>query len=206
MFSGIFNYDNPIWRFIGKFCDVMILNVLWLVCCIPVVTVGAATTAVYYVTLKLVRDEEGPTIRSFFKSFKENFKQATILWLIMLAVGVLLGFDLYFFLFIYKEPSMFRTIMMAVFGGFLMIYLFTGLFVFPLQARFYNPVKRTLFNAFFMSVRHISHSLGILLIDAGIVLFGFPLVAFLNSYVIVRVFDRYMPKEDGGEHPLDALG
>lgn len=116
---------------------------------------------------------------------------------------------------------MFRTIMMAVFGGFLMIYLFTGLFVFPLQARFYNPVKRTLFNAFFMSVRHISHSLGILLIDAGIVfagifflpalqgllvLFGFPLVAFLNSYVIVRVFDRYMPKEDGGEHPLDALG
>lgn len=139
----------------------------------------------------------------------------------MLAVGVLLGFDLYFFLFIYKEPSMFRTIMMAVFGGFLMIYLFTGLFVFPLQARFYNPVKRTLFNAFFMSVRHISHSLGILLIDAGIVfagifflpalqgllvLFGFPLVAFLNSYVIVRVFDRYMPKEDGGEHPLDALG
>lgn len=182
---------------------------------------GAATTAVYYVTLKLVRDEEGPTIRSFFKSFKENFKQATILWLIMLAVGVLLGFDLYFFLFIYKEPSMFRTIMMAVFGGFLMIYLFTGLFVFPLQARFYNPVKRTLFNAFFMSVRHISHSLGILLIDAGIVfagifflpalqgllvLFGFPLVAFLNSYVIVRVFDRYMPKEDEGEHPLDALG
>ena len=221
MFSGIFNYDNPIWRFIGKFCDVMILNVLWLVCCIPVVTVGAATTAVYYVTLKLVRDEEGPTIRSFFKSFKENFKQATILWLIMLAVGVLLGFDLYFFLFIYKEPSMFRTIMMAVFGGFLMIYLFTGLFVFPLQARFYNPVKRTLFNAFFMSVRHISHSLGILLIDAGIVfagifflpalqgllvLFGFRLVAFLNSYVIVRVFDRYMPKEDEGEHPLDALG
>ena len=57
MFSGIFNYDNPIWRFIGKFCDVMILNVLWLVCFIPVVTVGAATTAVYYVTLKLVRDE-----------------------------------------------------------------------------------------------------------------------------------------------------
>ena len=105
MLSGIFNYDNPIWRFIGKFCDIMILNVLWLICCIPVVTVGAATTAVYYVTLKLVRDEEGPTIRSFFKSFKENFKQATVLWLIMLAVGALLGFDLYFFLFIYKRPE-----------------------------------------------------------------------------------------------------
>ena len=212
MLQGIFNYDNPVWRFIGKLGDLMILNILWVICSIPIFTMGASTTAVYYVTMKLVRGDDGYTLRNYFKSFKENFKQATILWLIMLAVGVLLGFDLYFFLFIYKEPSMFRTIMMAVFGGFLMIYLFTGLFVFPLQARFYNPVKRTLFNAFFMSVRHISHSLGILLIDAGIVfagilvLFGFPLVAFLNSYVIVRVFDRYMPKEDGGEHPLDALG
>ena len=96
MLSGIFNYDNPFWRFIGKFCDVMILNVLWVLCSIPVVTMGASTTAVYYVTLKLVRDEEGPTIRSFFRSFKENFRQATIIWLIMLAAGSLLGFDLYF--------------------------------------------------------------------------------------------------------------
>ncbi len=221
MFSGFFNYDNPIWRFIGKFCDIMILNVLWLICSIPLVTMGAATTAVYYVTLKLVRDEEGPTIRSFFKSFKENLKQATALWLIMLAAGLLLGFDLYFFLAIQKEPSMLRTVMLALLGGFSLIYLFTSLFVFPVQARFYNPVKRTLFNAFFMSVRHSAQSLGMLAIDIGLVLaavfiapmlqgllilFGFPLMAFLNSYVIVGVFDKYMPKEDSGEHPLDALG
>lgn len=221
MFSEVFNYDNPVWRFIGKLCDVLILNVLWVICSLPVVTVGASTTAVYYVTLKLVRDEEGPTIRSFFKSFKENFKQATILWLILLVVGCLLGFDLYFFLVLYHEPSTLRTIMLAVFGGFSLIYLFVMMFVFPLQARFYNPVRRTLFNAFFMSVRHSAHTVGMLVMDvclllvavfvlpmlqALLLLFGFPLLAFLNSYVIVGVFDKYMPKdEDGGEHPLDAL-
>ncbi len=219
MLSGIFNYDNPVWRFIGKFCDVLILNVLWLICSIPIVTVGASTTAVYYVTLKLVRDEEGPTIRSFFKSFKENFKQATVLWLIMLVVGCLLGFGLYFFLGLQTTPSMFRTIMVAIFGGFSLIYLFVLLFVFPLQARFYNPVKRTLFNAFFISVRHVLHSLGILVMDIGLVLvalfllpmlqallflFGFPLLAFLNSYIIVGVFDKYMPQQEDDEaRPLD---
>lgn len=65
MFQGLFNYDNPVWRFIGKLGDLVLLNLLWLICCIPVFTAGAATTAVYYVTLKLVRDDDGSTIKSF---------------------------------------------------------------------------------------------------------------------------------------------
>ena len=65
MLQGFFNYDNPVWRFIGKLGDLVLLNLLWLVCCIPVFTAGAATTAVYYVTLKLVRDEDDSTIKSF---------------------------------------------------------------------------------------------------------------------------------------------
>ena len=198
MFSQIFNYDNPIWSFIGKFCDLLILNILWILLSIPVVTAGAATTAVYYVTLKLVRDEEGPTIRSFFRSFKENFRQATLLWLILLAVGCLLAFDLYFFFYILKEPSLLRTAMIAIFGGF------------SLQARFYNPVRRTLCNALIISVRHLLFTLGMLAVDGFflfatlfvlpvfmplLILFGFPLIAFINSFVLVRIFDRYMPKE-----------
>ena len=82
MFAGFFNYDNPVWRFIGKFWDVLVINFLWIICSIPIVTIGSSTTAMYYVTLKLARDEDGYTIQSFFKSFKENFKQATAIWLI----------------------------------------------------------------------------------------------------------------------------
>ena len=221
MFSGFFNYDNPVWRFIGKFFDIMILNVLWFVCSIPIVTIGASTTAVYYVTLKLVRDEEGATIKSFFKSFKENFKQSTIIWLLMLAAGAVIGFDMYFFLVMQTEASTFRTVMISIFGGFGILYLFIGLFVFPLQSRFYNPVKRTLFNAFFMSVRHFLQTIGMLAINIGIpflalfvapilqpvlFLFGFPLLAFINSYIFAVIFEKYMPeKEEEPDRELRPL-
>ncbi len=223
MLSQIFNYDNPVWRFIGKFFDVMVLNILWTVCSIPVFTMGASTTAVYYVTLKLVRDEEGPVTRSFFKSFKENFKQATLIWLVLLAGGAMIAFDIYFFLMMRTERTMFRFVMISLFCGFALIGSGIALFVFPLQCRFYNPVKRTLFNAFFISIRHFLQTLGLLVINIGIpllavtylpiiqpmlFLFGFPLFAFINSYVLVGIFDRYMPKEkaeedaetDGGEY------
>lgn len=221
MLSGFFNYDNPVWRFIGKFFDVMVLNILWVICSIPVVTIGASTTAVYYVTLKLARDEEGSTVKSFFKSFKENFKQATAIWLILLAAGMVTGFDLYFFLVLRTENSTFRTMMVALFLGFGIVYLGISLFVFPLQARFYNPVKKTFLNAFFMSIRHFFLTLGMLAIDIAIpalalfvvpmlqavlFLFGFPLIAFANSYMLVGIFDKYMPKKEEPEEFPEEMG
>lgn len=218
MFSGFFNYDNPVWRFIGKFWDVIILSFLWGICSIPIFTVGASTTAMYYVTLKLVRDEDGYTVRSFFKSFKENFKQATVIWLIMLAVGLILGGDLWFFLKVFHGDPKFRSVMIAIFLAFLFIYLAIFTYVFALQARFYNTIRKTLFNAFFMSIRHFPHTLGMLAIDVVLIivalfyfpplmLFGVALLAFANSYMLSSVFKRYMPeeREDNGElRPLFA--
>lgn len=219
MLQGIFNYDNPVWRYIGKFGDLMLLNVLWIICSIPIFTIGASTTAVYYVTMKLVRNDDGYTFRSFFKSFKENFKQATIIWLLMLATGIILGFDLYFFLMVVNGNSMFRTIFTAVIGAFTIIWLFIFSYVFPLQCRFYNPVKKTLFNAFFMSIRHFFQTLGMLALDVFllvasyfslfyapqftvmVILFGFPLMAFINSYILNSVFNKYIPKEENSENP-----
>lgn len=227
MFSGIFNYDNPVWRFIGKFFDIMLLNILWIICSIPIVTIGASTTAVYYVTLRLVRDEDSGTIRSFFRSFKENFRQATIIWLILLVVGFVLGFDLYFFTNMEPLTANLRTIMMAVFGGLTLVYLAIFMYIFPIQARFVNGIKRTFFNAFFMSLRHILHTIGLFIIDIATVyicvflipqlmvlffLFGFPLIAYINSFVLTIIFAKYTPKaeEDNGElRPLfqnDSFG
>lgn len=215
MFSQFFNYDNPVWRFIGKFFDIMILNVLWIVCSIPLFTIGASTTAVYYVTLKLVRDEEGSTTKQFFKSFKENFKQATLIWLLLLAAGTVIAFDLYFFIVIQNTTSILRTVMLAIFGGFAIILSCIFLFVFPLQAKFYNPIKRTVFNAFFMSIRHFLYTLGMLVLNAGVIvlamfavpilqplifLFGFPLFAFFNSYAFNGIFDKYIPKQEEADH------
>ena len=185
MLSGFFNYDNPVWRFIGKFGDLIILNVLWFVCSIPIFTIGASTTAVYYVTLKLARNDDGYTIRSFFKSFKENFKQATIIWLIMLAVGLILGFDMLFFTRGgFNMSQQFKTVMVTIFLAMSIIYLAIITYIFPLQSRFYNTIKRTFF-----------------------VLFGFPLLAFINSYILSPILQKYMPKEereDGDMRPIFA--
>ena len=219
MLQGIFNYDNPVWRFIGKLGDLMILNILWVICSIPIFTMGASTTAVYYVTMKLVRGDDGYTLRNYFKSFKENFKQATVIWLLMLLTGFILGFDLYFFLRVLTSNSVFRTVFTAAIGALSMIWLCIFSYVCPLQCRFYNPVKRTLFNAFFMSIRHFFHTLGMLVLDVLVVvffifsiyympqvtvlsiMFGFPLIAFINSYILNPIFNKYIPEEEKQENP-----
>lgn len=211
MFSNLFNYDNPVWRFIGKFFDIMILNVLWTICSIPIVTMGASTTAVYYVTLKLVRDEEGTsTIKSFFHSFKENFRQATVIWLLLLVIGTAIAGDIYIFTMLMTGNRVFRTILTAIFLGFALIYTGVLVFVFPLQCRFYNSIKRTLFNACFMSFRYFFVTLGILAIDIAIILlamtvgtilqpilfmFGVPFFIYLNSFFLAPILAKYMPEE-----------
>ena len=90
----IFDMNNKFFRFMSKVADLCILNIICVVCCIPVITAGASITAMYYVTLKMVRNEEAYIVRSFFKSFKQNFKQATIINLIMLLIGLVLYVDL----------------------------------------------------------------------------------------------------------------
>ena len=214
MFQGLFNYDNPVWRFIGKLGDLILLNLLWTVCSIPVITLGASTPAVYYVTLKMVRDENDSTVRSFFHSFKDNFKQATAIWAIFLAVGLILAFDIWFFVTGQAPvPGIAGNLMTAISGGMAILYLFTYIYVFPIQARFYNPVKYTIRNAFIMSIRHLFQTVGIVCMDILIVigaiaslfympqifalfiLFGMPLMAFANSYLFVPIFKRYSPKE-----------
>ena len=95
--SALFNLDNPFWRFMSKLGDMIMLTVVWLVCCIPIVTIGPATTAMYYVMLKLVRDLEGSVFKQYFKSFKENLKQGMIIGVIMTLLGALLLFDLTFY-------------------------------------------------------------------------------------------------------------
>ena len=79
----IFDMDSPVMRFLSRMADLMIMNLVVTICCIPIVTIGASITAMHYVMLKLVRGEDGYIVKDFFKSFKQNFKQSTIIWLIM---------------------------------------------------------------------------------------------------------------------------
>ena len=90
-----FSYESRFSQILLKLCYACYLNLLWFVCSIPVFTIGAATTALYYASLKVVRDEDSHVGAMFFRSFRENFRQATQIWLILLGVGLFLGADGY---------------------------------------------------------------------------------------------------------------
>lgn len=202
----IFNLDNPVWVFIGKFADVFILNLLWLICCIPIFTIGASTTALYYVTLKLAKDEEGYIIKSFFKSFKDNLKQATGIWLIMLSGGIILALDYFFYLKQAAGKGTLPTMLYMAFLGVLFLYVIVLTYIFPVLSRFENSVKNTFKNAFFMAIRHLPWSILMVVITFGIailsvtlvpalVMLGYGLIAFINSYIFVHIFRNYIPEE-----------
>ena len=87
------NPDGRIMSFLAKLGDMFILNIMYLVCCIPVVTIGAATTALYYNTLKMAENREAYVWKDFLKSFRQNFRQATIIWMIILVIGAVLVGD-----------------------------------------------------------------------------------------------------------------
>ncbi len=164
--SGFFNLDNPFWRFMGKIADVIILNLLWMICCIPIITIGPATTATYYVALRLANDEDGYIFKNFFKSFKENLRQGIVIGLIMTALGALFAYD--FFLYRQLTGGFMKTLSMVLLGV-MVLYLFTLTYVFPILAKFVNTVKRTIINAFYMSIRHIVATIVMLAIAVAVV-------------------------------------
>ena len=88
--------ETPVIQFLNKMADLILLNALWILCCIPIVTIGASTTAMYYVLIRSIRYGDGYVVKMFFLSFKRDFKQSTFAWLIIVVLFCLLGMDLYF--------------------------------------------------------------------------------------------------------------
>lgn len=219
----LFNLDSPFMQFMNRVADLMWLNILFVICCIPVVTIGPSITAMFYVTLKMVRNEESYITKSFFKSFRQNFIQATAIWLIAIAAGGLLLLDYYIVSGRISVSvgngtmiSVMQVLMIVVF----IFYLFTFTFVFPLLSKFDNSIKNTIKNAFIMSIRHFPVTLGsiavgiivaLLIIYVPIMLMFsifllFSLAAFVCSQMYVRVFDKYIPKTAEGETAENNFG
>ena len=168
-------------RVLSKISDLMILNFLVILMCIPVITAGAAFTAMHYCTLKLVRGHETSVTKMFFHSFKDNFKQATLIWLIFLGITAIFVVDTLFLASNPNETSDF------VRGGVLAFYamvLFIGTQVYPLLARFFNTIRGTLKTAFVYSFRHLPKTLLMLVAN----LFPFSLFFIFNGYFGIVLF------------------
>lgn len=210
--SRFFNMDNKFFTFMSRVADLIMLNVVFLICCIPIVTIGASVTAMNYVTLKMARNEESYIIRGFFKSFKENFKQSTIIWLIMLVGAVIWVLD--FLIMRQTGGAGFMKFIIYVLYMILFIYSMVLTYIFPILAKFENSIKNTFKNAFLMAVRHLPWTILLLIITFvpisitlifpivmvyGLlvwILVGFALTAFINSLIFRKVFDHYIPQEE----------
>ena len=210
--NRFFNMDNMFFVFMGSVADLIILNLLCILCCIPIVTAGASITAMYYVTLKMARDEESYIVRSFFKSFKENFKQATIINVIMLVTALMLFLDLSI---VRNMDGTLYKVLFSIFIAFTFLYLLLFLYIYPVLAKFYNTIKNTFVNAFLMAIRHLPYTFLMLVISLvpiaiffipsfqiqsiALMLFflmGFAVVSYCNSKFLVKIFDNYVPKEE----------
>lgn len=142
----IFDLDSPLMNVLNKMADLMWLNILTLICCIPVITAGAALTSMHYVALKIVRNEESYITRSFFKSFKTNFRQATLIWLLLMLVAAILGGDYYI---ITKSGMQFSQVLVVLIMAAGVLVICTSLYVFPVLAKFDNTIMGTIRNAFY---------------------------------------------------------
>lgn len=141
--------DSPFMRFLGTLADLMILNMLTVLCCIPVITAGASFTAMHYVLQKLVRGEENYISKQFFHSFKENFGQATLIWIVMAAVYMALFVDWRILRMQGEQFSVIFVVLLYV--AALIIFLYT-LYIFPVLARYKNTIRGTLRLAFSMTI------------------------------------------------------
>lgn len=208
--SKLFRMDGPLMRFLTKIADLMVLNILFCVTSIPLITIGASWTALYSVTLKMVRDEEGSVSRSYFRSFRQNFRQATLLWLGVLVVLALLVLDIRVLNGMAggTAPGLLRVgvEILALLGIMVLQYLF------PSLARFEASLADTLKNACMMALAHLPKTALMTAAAVGTVwitlinnttiaiglmvwpLIGFSLMAFGNSGILRKIFDNYVPK------------
>lgn len=211
--SNFFSMDSKFFVFMGKIADLMILNFLCILCCIPIVTIGPSITAMFYVTMKMVKNEESYIIKGFFKSFKENLKQGVLINLIMLLLAAVLLIDIR--IMAAQEGTVYK-VLYTIFLAFGVVYIMIYMYIYPVLAKFYNTIKHTFINAMLMSVRHLPYTFLMVLVTAapfaiilfvpidgvqsfmmlGGIMFGFSLVAYINSKFFVKIFDNYVPKEE----------
>lgn len=204
--SKIFDLDSPVFSFLNKMADLIWLNILTVICSIPIFTIGASLTALNYVVLKMVRNEEGYINKSFFKSFKQNFKQATIIWLILLAGIIVLAGDFYILKYAaFEFPAWIRMALIAV----TVILLIAVMHIFPVLAKFENTIKNTFKNSFLMGIISLPKTILMIIcwiipVIIGLLVYqilplvlalGISLPAYVCALLYNKTFKRFEPEE-----------
>lgn len=217
--NKLFDLNNPFFSFLSKVADIIILSFLWFVCCLPVFTIGPASSALYYVALKLARKEDVQITSCFFKGFKDNFKQGVAYSFIFVILGAVLVVD---YVVAMGMPGTAGSVCCGIFFALGVWLLCTMFYTFPLQAQFYNTVKQTVINAMILAARKflmtvIVFAVNIVpvilllwatemfLLSAPIWALAYPgLAAFVCSMLFVKVFDPMIEAATGKKPGIEA--
>lgn len=206
-----FSLDSPVMATLSRMADLMLLNVLVLVMCIPIITIGPTITAMHFVLFKMVRKEEGYVFAPFFKSFRQNFKQAAISGMIVIAVIIIFIID---FRIINESGLQFANTLRIALLACGVIGAMTLMYIFPLFARFTNTIRGTFKNALFMSILSLPKTIlmiAVCILPVILLAFSinmFPLVMLLGitgpGYVCALLYSGTFKRFEPEEEQIDA--
>ena len=203
---NFFVIDSPVMRFLGRIGDIIILNLIFVVTALPVITVGTALSALYTVAMKLARGEDPSVLREYMRAFRRNMKPATICWLIMAAAGALIFLD---FRLVGAFGGALYTVVRLLLAMIFGVWMLTFLYLFPYIGRFENTVFHSVKNALFLSAAHLPSTVMMLVISVGLIVVtlftsrtfvigtigwffaGFAAVAYTQSFLFSRIFSKY---------------
>ena len=195
-FNSIFSYDNPMTRFLAKLGKLLWLNFLGLITSLPLFTLGASTCALYYTTLRLVRDEEGYLTREYFHAFRNGFPKASFFFFFIAAVSAVCCTDFFYF---GKSELLALRFLAFLIAGFLLFFLFAAVYLLPLTAQFNNTIGGTFRAALGIASQNLHWSFCLLILNVALplvilfrflplIVFGPALPVFLQSYLLNRIF------------------
>lgn len=196
--NNLFKVDSPIYKFATYVYYTLALSFLWFIGCVPLITIGASNTALFYVSSKIIRGEDFELFKDFFKSYKENFFRATLIFIILSIITIIFIININLYI---TNPSLPRWTMIIQFILVLELCI-VAIYSFPMLARYHMTVSGILKTSLFMGNKHIGTSLqGLIFIATAIALIGiFPslfifispgLIGLSNYYVLDKVFAKY---------------
>ena len=209
--NRLFNLDNPFMQFLFRVSDLIILNLIFMLSCIPIVTIGASISALHSVCLKIVRGQESYMWQGFWKAFRQNFKQGTILWIISILLFIFINMD-YTILNAVDIP--FFSYVKVALGAVSAILFSMFIYVFPVIAHFKCTIRQAIKNALFMTIGHLPFSIILVVMYSLIFLLatwnvktlalvivvaticGFSVVTLTACIIFDRIFKKYEPEQE----------
>lgn len=200
--SGIFDPENKMMQIGVKFADLLLVNAMTMLLCIPVITAGAAFSALHYMALRILRDEQTGVIREYWHAFRQNLQQGTQLLLIYLGIGMVLGCDIYLIAAdMINWGQYFNLLVLAVTA----VYLISLVWIFVLQSRYTYGIRDMIKYSLVLGFRNILPSVAMVILTAApialflvsakavpfVLLMGAGMSAFLQAMLYSRVMDRF---------------